>query len=380
MKQGKSIIELATEIARQNETKRDYVADTRAIEMQINATRRENGAADAAVIYTPHLVVGNGSKMLDMPLRDLAHEQVAARLDIPRAYYKRMMATQPHLLAQNVNTWMKATQERRMVRTLDGNVRAFLSDKFRPLENADLAEAVLPVLADLKVKVISADITERRLYIKALDESIMQQLPTGVKLGDHVKIDCLCPAITISNSEVGAGALSVESGVWTEGCANLLIMQMAAMRKYHVGARADIGEEVYAILSDSTKRVSDAAVWMQVRDIVKSAFEKARFDAFMQKLAGTTQQKIEGDPVKAIELTAKHFSMSESERGSVLSHLIKGGDLSRYGLLNAITRTAEDLSDYDRATEFERFGGNVIELPRNDWQRIADAGKEKIAA
>ena len=52
-------------------------------------------------------------------------------------------------------------------------------------------------------------------------------------------------------------------------------------------------------------------------------------------------------------------------------HLITGGTLTRWGLVNALTRTAEDVDTYDRATDFERFGGQVIELPRRDWERIA---------
>jgi len=51
--------------------------------------------------------------------------------------------------------------------------------------------------------------------------------------------------------------------------------------------------------------------------------------------------------------------------------LITGGALTRWGLVNALTRTAEDVETYDRATDFERFGGQVIELPRRDWERIA---------
>jgi len=36
--------------------------------------------------------------------------------------------------------------ERRMVRTLDGSTRAFLSDRYRPLDNFDLAHEVFHVL------------------------------------------------------------------------------------------------------------------------------------------------------------------------------------------------------------------------------------------
>jgi len=41
--------------------------------------------------------------------------------------------------------------------------------------------------------------------------------------------------------------------------------------------------------------------------------------------------------------------------------------------MNAVTRTAEDLESYDRATEFETFGGAIVDLPRKEWQRIAIA-------
>ena len=36
-----------------------------------------------------------------------------------------------------------------MVRTLDGQVRAVLSDRYRRLDNYDLAENVLPILQQL---------------------------------------------------------------------------------------------------------------------------------------------------------------------------------------------------------------------------------------
>lgn len=45
--------------------------------------------------------------------------------------------------------------------------------------------------------------------------------------------------------------------------------------------------------------------------------------------------------------------------------------MNRFGLANAVTRASQDLSDYDRATEFERMGGLIVELPTSQWQQIA---------
>lgn len=77
-----------------------------------------------------------------------------------------------------------------------------------------------------------------------------------------------------------------------------------------------------------------------------------------------TQQKIEGNPVKAVEMVSQKFGFSSTESGGVLQHLIQGGDLSAYGLLNAITRTSQDVQDYDRATELERDGSRVLDFLR----------------
>jgi len=65
--------------------------------------------------------------------------------------------------------------------------------------------------------------------------------------------------------------------------------------------------------------------------------------------------------------------LTESEGDSILQHLIRGGDLSQYGLMNAVTRTAEDAASYDRATELEAMGQRVVDLAANEWRQIAEA-------
>lgn len=190
--------------------------------------------------------------------------------------------------------------------------------------------------------------------------------------GSHAFFDTISPGITISNSEIGAGTLSIETSVWTKVCTNLCTFG-ASMRKYHTGKRADVSDEVYALLTDDTKRVSDEATWLQARDITRAAFERVRFDALAQKMTNAGQDKIEDSPVEVVERVRKRFSWTEDERDSVLTHLIQGGDLTRYGLHAAVTRASADFDSYDRASEFERLGGDIIELPRNDWAQLAVA-------
>jgi hypothetical protein len=353
MKTGKTIVDLANEIERRRDAKRDFVVPTKHLE------------------YAPTGQLLFGNEVVEVG--DLAHQQIAGHLGIPKPYYDRMKADQPELLAKNINTWFAAQNDTRMVRTLDGKARAFLSDRYRPLENEDLAEAVLPVLMGLDVIIMSAEITERRLYIKAVDRRIERDIPKGAALGDgsHHIFDTLSPAITIGNSEVGSGSLSVQTSIWTRQCTNMATFAEKSVRKSHIGGRHEITDGLYAMLSDETRRVSDQAVWMQVRDVVKNSFDAARFNTLVDEVQGMSTQKIEGDPIKVVELASKKLGATETEKKSILRHLIEGGDLSRYGLFNAVTRTAEDLDDYDRATEFERMGGQLVELPKTEWREMA---------
>lgn len=366
MKAGKTLVELAQEIERRANAKKDLVAQTPAL--TFTATGDEKAANFG-------MIVGKNDEHT-FGINSIGHQQIAAHTEIPRAYYDKMRAQAPDLLSQNVNEWFRRTPTTRMVRTLDGNVRAFLSDKYRPLENEDLAEAVIPPLMEMDLEVMSSEITDRRLYIKAVDKKVARELKAiGGKFGDgqHNIVRCLAPAITISNSEVGDGALSILGGVYDGFCSNLATFGERSTRKYHVGKRADLGEDTFALMSDKTRQLTDKALWAQVGDIVRGAFNRALFDSLCDKIAATQEQKIEGDIVKVVELTAKRFRMTEGEGKSILKHLAEGGDVSRFGLYNAVTRASQDFDDYDRATEFERAGAQIIELPASEWKELAKA-------
>lgn len=364
MKQGRDLEALLQEVLRQKQSKRDFVAPTNHLALQVVGGDRVE------------LVVGSeeGDTKLEFGINDHAHSQIGGHVKIPAAYYERMRQEDPHLLAVNVNAWFRKDPVPRMVRVLDERTRGFMSDRYRQLDNSDLLEAALPPLLESGVNVMSCDVTEKRLYLKVVDERIRRDLPTGVELGKgHYQFDTISPALVLSNSEVGAGALSVQTSVWTGGCSNLMVIKERSMRKYHLGGRHELGDDVYRMLSDTTKKLTDAALWAQLKDVVAGAFDIARFDAQVDRLKAASQDKIEGDVVKVVEITAEKIGLKEEERISVLNHLIKSGNLSRYGLQAAVTRAAEDAESYERASELEELGGEIIELPKSDWQEIATA-------
>jgi hypothetical protein len=252
-----------------------------------------------------------------------------------------------------------------LIRTLDGSVRAVLSDSYRPLDNFDLAEAVLPTLLGVEAEVISCEVTESRFYLKA----VTRRVEGEVKPGDIIRA-----GLVVSNSEVGHGSLRVEALDYRLVCTNGMIRE-AAVRKAHLGRSGARGldaiEDAREYFRDETRAADDRAFFLKVTDAVGAMFDPARFNTRLGQYRAASERRIEADPVKVVEATARRLTLTDGEKSSVLQHLIRGGDLSAWGLANAVTRTAEDVPDYDRATELEAAGGRVIELAPSEWRVLA---------
>ena len=133
MKQGRTLQALGKELDRQRNARQDFIADTRSIEME-------------SVPGASHLRLEVNGVPQEFGVGEIAHQQIAARLGIPYRYYQKMQVEQPALLDENVNTWLHEAPERRMIRVLDGKVRAVLSDRYRRLDNLELCAAVLPTI------------------------------------------------------------------------------------------------------------------------------------------------------------------------------------------------------------------------------------------
>lgn len=358
MKQGKTLQELARELSIQELAKKDFLVDTRSMEFIT-----EGNDSRLVMPLAQSNTTSNGAK--SFAVNELAHRQIADRINIPYKYYERMRQENQLLLDSNVNSWFKIKPERRMIRTLDDTARAFLSDRYRRLDNFELAEAVLPVLARMKsAEIISCELTETRMYIKVINKSLEME----VKKGDVVQA-----GIVISNSEVGLGSVKIEPLIYRLVCSNGLISQDFSQRKYHVGRTVEAEGEAYELFRDETLKADDKAFFLKVQDLVGATVDKVKFNLIVERMRQTSNQIIQGSPVKAVDVLSQKLQFNQNEKDSVLNHLIAGGDLSGYGLVNAITHTAKEIADYDRATDFERFGGILLAMPKYEWQNIVAA-------
>lgn len=334
MKHGKSIEQLASEINRQRENKRDFLP-------QVSEMHAFNHEGRVNIGFNL-----DDKELFTAGLTKNGHDNLGELVDIPKKYYSRMLGY-PDLLAANLNHWMKATSDRRLVRVLDGDVRAILSKKYRRLDNYDLFNLILPILMKEQVKIESCEVTADRLYIKAWT----QEIEGEVKPGDLVNA-----GILVQNSEVGKGKLGIKPLIYRQVCSNGAVIDELATEQYHIGREAEIDLIEYA---EDTNLAQDKAFWLKCRDTVRHSMNRATFDTVIQKMKDSTKRIIE-DPMKSIELMDNKYGFQETEKNDLIKHLIGGNDLSSWGLGNAVTRMAQDVPSYDRSTELESIGYLVM--------------------
>jgi len=371
MKAGKSVQEIAASIIKANDAKRDYVANTKAL--MLVPVEQPNAPADVALQFQVQ-----GTTRQYKPT-NLCLEQIAGRVGIPNKYAERMRSEAPELLCKNVNHWFANKPENRMLRTLnhDQNIaRAFLSEKYRPLDNFDLCAAVMPKLVEAGCEIRSAEVTETRLYIQASTPRIQAIIDQNVVIGTHNRIQRTVQAgVIIGNSEVGCGSVFVDPIMYDLVCTNGLIMQRT-LRRNHVGRRNEgqlFGDEsTFELFSDETRKLDDKAFWAKVCDVTNAALNEVKFNENILRLTETQKQVLAKDAsgiTPVVEAVAERYNFVDSEKANLLLHFAQGGDFSKYGLINAVTRTAQDVESYDRAVELERLGGTIIELPASDFAK-----------
>ena len=373
MKTDATLQTLAAEVAERAGRKRDVLVPTSSLIM-LNGSELSVPDAQGA----PGDI---GGTRTERPIADIAHRQIGERLGIPAKFYESLRTAEregePHeevrkLLDTNVNTLFRERPERRLVRMLDeredgsdGLVRAFLSERYRRLDDEEVFESIVPILLGIPgAEVRSCSMTPTRLYIKVVSAKVQGE----VAVDDYVRA-----GVVVRNSEVGHGSLQVKPFVERLVCTNGMVVP-EALGEYlvtrHVGAKLS-ADENFRAYSERTLKLDDEAFMAKVGDVVKAAVDETNFATIVAQMQRAKATRPVEQIDESVERLVNRFNLSEGEGKSVLQHLAAGGDLSQYGAVNAITRTAEDAASYERATELETFGGELLVLNEREWEAVA---------
>lgn len=377
MKQGLSLTEMAAKIEADKARKRDVIVDSRQLSVLATADNP-----------TPTLHLPDGTE-LDMLHH--THRQLGQRLGLRADHYDRLRESHPALYTTTVNTLMREKDPRftpgpYMVRTFtDGGEdgrgvgRAFLSNGYRPIDHDVIAESALPVLAKLQTEgghtldFESIQITDSKLYIKVVIPTVSYNLKDFIDPRRHEPADDVVQLyLLLKNSEVGTGNFDVEMGIYRLVCRNGMTVG-SLLKKRHVGKRLTADEDL-SIYKDDTLQADDKALMLKLRDVLTDAVDDAKFRLVVEEFASAKDSEPMEKPIKAMEELAQRVKLSEGESQSALQHLLKDGDLTKFGAVNSITRMAQDVANYDRSTELEAIAcEDVMRMADKDWTAIATA-------
>jgi hypothetical protein len=257
-----------------------------------------------------------------------------------------------------------------MVRELDGRVRAYLSPMYQRRDNDLVLEKLLEPAQELVggLKPVSANISDDRMHLKFVTD----KLEGEVKVGEVVRAGYM-----ISNSETGFANTSIMGFVEILSCTN-------GMTSYAPDSFIKVPHRGYNLTNkgfgntelprSSIQDRDEQEFWLDMRYQMRSLLDEKKFQDFLIKLREASSREFR--PVNdehianVVQGVGRAVALSREEQDKVLEHLINGGDYSQWGMAQAITRTSQDIEEYDRASQLELAGGKVVHLAPGIWRQL----------
>lgn len=355
MKAGTTMEELAAEIMRQKECKTDYIVHAHRLYME--------PCGESLVL---HVLDNSGIDRIEpLDIGDYAHRQIGAYLNIPAKYYSRMLDEYPKLLTENVNGWFSRADAHRMLRVLDGRMRAFVSNRYLRIDHHEVSCAVFPILGEIPdVQFLSCQMTESRMYIKLAHPGLQQSV------GPDLTIQS---ALLISNSEIGAGSVNIQPMIYCPEKDLGMIVQTATARRNHSGPVYS-ADTMFQIRPEQYTLTEGSPFLMKIRQTIYEAFDENRFLQLMEQIRNARAAPINADDIPGVvRAVCGEFHVTETEQDGVLLSLTQSGEMNRYGLANAVSQYGQQVESYDRATELEGIGFGILSISDSHWNHLNSA-------
>jgi hypothetical protein len=329
--------------------------------------------------------VEKGSAVIGMDTK--ARTQLVDKVGMPVKYYNQLVDMKLQELASfNVNTLLgNRPLEKVMVRSFladDGlKIRAILSNRYRCLDNYDLFLAAADTFRGCNATMWTARTwgSGEGFELFGVSEEIQQKIRIDrtfdrpdhfiTKFGDDGDVNYA--AVRVSNSETGAGGLSVTMSMMRAVCNNLCVWGNR-VSQIHLEKRK---EEEGLIMSDDRSAAEANVIWLKIRDAIKTAFSKEAFEKYVAKMNDLTQIEIKSSVPETVKAVLADYPISKTSIDSIIGELLGSGDLSAYGIVQAVTaqaHTSERSGNFAAASEFCEIGGKVADFSRQKFNAIME--------
>lgn len=239
-----------------------------------------------------------------------------------------------------------------------GTARALLSNAYKIIDHVDTLRAALSGMraAGLGAEnVTQCDLTARKMYVvvevpqvRAAAASLLKDYVSPFSGNRGAENPIVHAGFVLTNSEVGDGTYSLYPRIVAEVCTNGMTIKkdVGALTQRHLGARLDDGLINY---SAATHEANREVIRRMSEDTVRTFLTTGYLESVIRKLEEKAGEPVEKPEAAIREVTRKLEIPALYD--DVLGHFIKGADLSRGGIMHAVTAAAQS-TDLDADTAF----------------------------
>lgn len=232
--------------------------------------------------------------------------QVAAKAGVPADYMRKLAAGDDwqRALAGDILTrhFHNGDAERALVRSVGGQMRGFLSDRFRRLDSRPLVDALAASAQKYGALPIDGVATETRVALKILIPQIAEPMPG----------EFMVYGAEWSNSDYGNGTHSLRTFALRVVCLNGMTRENL-MRQIHLGGRLDenitFSERTYALdtrasvsaLSDVVRLALGPGAVDRMNEVVRASHAKTLSEAQLRAATKNLPKKTQESVVNAFK-------------------------------------------------------------------------------
>jgi hypothetical protein len=278
------------------------------------------------------------------------------------------------LRAHFINEVVKRQSEdlRFRMRTMMPNgerlARAVVSSKFKDIDDPIIVPHMLNIVADHagKWKALGGQITDTHTYLRFITRD-----PVLFDIGPNKRDWHL--GFMYKNSEVGASKTQYQLFTFDGYCNNGQIYGLNELFAISFVHRGTTMRSKYGLVQNERIQQQEllniqAAIQEATENVMAADFAdriRASVDASQSRtLTGDGKQKVE-----QIKLLAKSAGLTTTEQELILPHW-ETNEENVFGVANAITRLAQDVSTYDSRIRLETAGGKLMEMTDRQFKSI----------
>lgn len=300
------------------------------------------------------LRVGNGG---GLGIHNNALSQICQKAAIPRRYADILRRdAQEDLLALNLQQRFHRMEPSKrgeiptyLVRSVHGQVRGFLSDRYKRWDSCGIIEAFSGVAGARRAVPVQAIATDTKFFLKVVVDKIFD-----------VGKDLFVFGVCLRHSDFGDGALSLMSYITRLVCNNGMLGD-DRFRKIHLGARIDDNVD----LSERTYQLDSQTMISAVKDITGAMLKEDMVTVKLQRIKEAQERVIDATEKLQVLRKSSKITKPEEER---IAELYRSAEVemlppgnSVWRLSNAISLFAQD-AEPSRGLELESLAGSVIGL------------------